>query len=269
MFKIKSYWAAAMLLVLSGLFGSCSGKATSDENQVAETASTVEVQNTQTLVAKFIAVYPNSQGAIFAFTGVDGQDYDFWESDTPAKGMEFMKDLAPNEVNPKFENILFEVTYVNAKKEFPSSEPGETVLRDVMHIVELKQIEEAPKVEGMTPKQFSPEEMMGLVFYGVEPFWDIQLKETHAEYRAPDMKGVLTIDYRRDENDATKAKLSEVMRYKGNNILEIRGFMKEKSMIITIKREACSDGMSDDMHPYSVEFVHGQWGTFRGCGRVK
>lgn len=265
MIKSKLHWAATLLLLLAVLFHSCSGKATS--NGEPETES-VLVQDTQTIVARFIAVYPNSQGTIFAFTGVDGQDYDFWESETPAKGMDFIRGLAPNEVNPKFDDILFEVIYIKAKKEFPSAVAGETVTRDVMHIVEIKQLDEAPKTAGITPKQYNVEELKGLIFYGVEPFWDIRLKDTHAEYRDPHLKGVINIYYSKDENDTSKPKLSEVIRDRGNNMVQITGVMKDSPVTFSIVRETCSDGMSDDLHPYSMEFVHGEWGVFKGCGRV-
>jgi len=269
MIKMKTCRVAAILIILAGILGSCSGKATSEDNLVAETVSSVTVQDTTTIVAKFNAVFANPHGAIYAFTGIDGQDYEFWESDTPAKGMEYIKNLATFEVKPGFDNIIFEVSYVNAKREFPTSPPHETVLKDVMQIVELKQIKEASKVEDIAPKQFTQDEMRRIIFFGVEPFWDIQLKVTHAEYRSPDIKGALIINYRRNENDASKAKLSEAMREIGSNALEITGIMKESPVTIRIKRETCSDGMSDDIHPYSVEFIHVQWGIFKGCGRVK
>jgi len=123
-------------------------------------------------------------------------------------------------------------------------------------------------VEVIAAKQFNAEELKGLVFYGVEPFWDIRLKDTHAEYRSLNMKGVLTIDYRKNEADTSKLKLSHAMRVKDNHVVEITGVMNHNSVTIRIVKEICSDGMSDYIRPYSVEFIHEQWGVFKGCGRI-
>lgn len=139
--------------------------------------------------------------------------------------------------------------------------------RDMLATEEIKQVD--IKNAKLPPTSlFTPELIKSIVVFGTEPFWDIKFKETHAEYNDPNFSSdIMKIYYRKDSDDQSRPKLSEVLKQVNNNTVEILCTMKNVPGKIVIKKEKCSDGMSDDSYPYSVEFKREKMNTFIGCGR--
>jgi uncharacterized membrane protein len=262
---------AAVLIVCIAALSACGKKADSsnEANVAADTANVVK-NDTKTMLAKFQVGVLNSSGAIYSFIDLDDNVFEFYETENIGKGMdEFMQGIKPNVWDPKFEKILFEVTYNTQPKQFYNGSTGDYDTREVLAIVEIKQVDaknaELPKPTSL----FTPELIKSIMVFGTEPFWDIKFKETHAEYNDPHLKGVLKIYYRKDYDDNSRPKLSEVLRHKNRNTVEILCTMKDLAGSIVITKQQCSDGMSDENYDYAVEFILEEWGTFKGCGSAK
>jgi uncharacterized lipoprotein YbaY len=96
----------------------------------------------------------------------------------------------------------------------------------------------------------------GIVFRGVgnEPGWFVEVDEGNA----PTMRA--TLDYGERTVEVTGATpLSSTYGYAGKTA-------DGTPVVLRIKREACSDGMSDERYPASAELKVGEQ-AYRGCGR--
>jgi len=96
----------------------------------------------------------------------------------------------------------------------------------------------------------------GIVFRGVgnEPGWFVEVGQGNA----PTMRA--TLDYGERKVEVTGATpLSSTYGYGGKTA-------DGTLVVLRIKREACSDGMSDERYPASAELKVGEQ-TYRGCGR--
>ena len=96
----------------------------------------------------------------------------------------------------------------------------------------------------------------GIVFRGVgnEPGWFVEVEQGNA----PTMRA--TLDYGERKVEVTGATpLSSTYGYGGKTA-------DGTLVVLRIKREACSDGMSDERYPASAELKVGDQ-AYRGCGR--
>ncbi|MBX2975390.1 MAG: hypothetical protein KF721_04595 [Ignavibacteriaceae bacterium] len=217
-------------------------------------------QELTTITAKFDAVYTNSNGAIFSFTDKEGKSYDFWETGENVEGLEFTRSLQPNYIDPKFDNILFEVTYTTRKKEFylSGSEVGE--LRDVLSIVSVKELK--------ADLNISVEDILRMQLSGTEPFWSIKFKEDYAEFFTPDNIDGVKIFYKIESGNKAKPKLKDVVKNVDKLAVEILGTLKGERIKIKIKREKCSDDMSDEIFSFSAEVLMSKSTKLNGCGKI-
>ncbi len=89
-----------------------------------------------------------------------------------------------------------------------------------------------------------------LTLLGTEPFWNIEISGSSADYSSPEMP------------DGTPF---EVERFAGNNGLGYSGELSGRAMQIAITPGECSDGMSDRSYPFTATVT---WGddTLYGCG---
>lgn len=95
----------------------------------------------------------------------------------------------------------------------------------------------------------------GLTLLGVEPFWDITLSDTNLVLSQPSEES-LWFEYNRINisNDGVE--------------IEASGSEPHETIYITFSEGSCSDGMSDNTHPYRASLVY-KGNTFEGCGRWK
>jgi len=93
-------------------------------------------------------------------------------------------------------------------------------------------------------------------FGGTEPFWSIKFYKDKAVYS--------------DYPGAEKITLSYEVKEINNENYIIDAYDKEdsESYFILIKKEACTDGMSDNTYPYSIE-IKRDTRILYGCGWQK
>ena len=78
------------------------------------------------------------------------------------------------------------------------------------------------------------------------------------------------IYYKKTYSDNSKPKLSEVIKSGSENSIEFQGSLETgDGTKFTIKKESCSDGMSDHTYPFAIELMFDEAGVLNGCGRIK
>ncbi len=88
---------------------------------------------------------------------------------------------------------------------------------------------------------------------GTEPFWSFSLDRGSFGYTTPDIPAPRT---------------AMVARQGANGALVISGSFAGQPLKATIRRERCSDGMSDRAYPMAVTLtIEGQ--TLAGCGQPR
>lgn len=266
--KISIY---ALSISLSILLFACNNTAdknseNTDSTKISENNTTENVENVEKnnenaffrIKAKFDMVVPNSRGAWFLFTDENGESYEFYAIDSPQKLREITRGLMPNEPSPKFENIWFEVEYNMQTIAFYDGGTGDETMAE-----EVKVITSIAEVGGgntSTASKLTFEQIQNAKFFGImESYWLLEFKSDHVEYT----NGL--------DGETSKAYYTENPKFKqvSDNQLEIRfTFDLDKGYIssATITKEACSDGMSDKTHDYSITV---QWEDRKdnGCGR--
>ena len=127
------------------------------------------------------------------------------------------------------------------------------------NLVEFRMVRVPGEGEAPPPAANSPWEeakARGIVFRGVgnEPGWFVEVEPGNA----PTMRA--TLDYGKRKVEVTRATpLSSTYGYGGETA-------DGTLVVLGIKREACSDGMSDERYPASAELKVGEQ-AYRGCGR--
>lgn len=86
---------------------------------------------------------------------------------------------------------------------------------------------------------------------GTEPFWSVQVRDGTLTYSTPDMPDGLTVP-------ATKRRSDDAMIYSAT--------IDGKPLELEVKRQTCSDGMSDTVYPLAVIRRIGP-DVQRGCAR--
>ncbi len=116
------------------------------------------------------------------------------------------------------------------------------------------------------PKGIELNELKTLKFFGVEPGWTLTFKDDHMiyteGYEGEDIKMLYYGDL--DGSNQRLKQLSE----REVQVRLVPEMAKDKAYIwtATIKKEDCSDGMSDNTYPYSIS-IDVEEGTKTGCGR--
>lgn len=125
------------------------------------------------------------------------------------------------------------------------------------------------KNKKQTPDALSVDDLKNAIFFGTEPNWTLKFTEDYAEYIP--MEGQTTkMYYKKNYGDRTKNKLSDVIVVVSETTLEVQANADSGGGInLTVKKEACSDGMSDNTYPYSLSIMIDEVGEQKGCGRVK
>jgi len=136
----------------------------------------------------------------------------------------------------------------------------------------ISQLESANKSAVKKPTETKGEmavrnfELKKLIFFGTEPFWDMKFKTDFAEYSNSDGT-YLKLSYS-PKADA-QSTLPDAVKMLSENELQITTYENGKKLQITIKKESCSDGMSDESYAYSISLAwESDNNTLFGCGRV-
>jgi len=226
----------------------------------------------QTMKARFKKYMFGDNGATYIFVDETGNEWELKEhGDT--ENTDFAGTLKPNTIYPEFDHQWFEVTWEKRKLQYHSTEEG-AVTSDkktpVLLSVQKIDGEEPPKAEAPA---ITFEDLQNAVFFGTEPFWSIKFRNSGMYYQSgPDQEKEL-FNYMVTSGNETPVKaLSE--KAVQVNVWPAKNGTDSYKWHITIRKEPCSDGMSEKTYPYSIEINRkdadgsdsGQIGI--GCGRI-
>ena len=222
-----------------------------ENGENTEVVEDVSVNSETTIIkVKFEMVYLATDGAWYSFVDENEKDYSFFD-DGNQQVRDMFSDVKPNAYADQYANIWFEVEYQTQTLKHYDGSIAEYVNRDVEVITSIKKISDnsTSSTSGITF-----EDVIATTFGGTEPFWSIKFTQANAKYTACIGNPEITLVY-------------EVKEPNGNSFsITANDHENMETYFITIKKETCTDGMSDNLYPYSIEIKTD--GIQYGCGWV-
>lgn len=123
---------------------------------------------------------------------------------------------------------------------------------------------------GNESNRINPNDLVNIVFFGTEPFWNLDFSETAINFK-PMTGEQISMWYARNGKNFNN-QLQGAGEYDSNNNLVLTGISGNSFATITISNKECNDGMSDNIYPYSISIEWYNEETtppLKGCGRVK
>lgn len=243
-----------------------------DNQSESEQKVTSSKSANQPMKARFKKYMLGDGGATYIFVDESGKEWELKEhGDT--EDTDFAGSLKPNTLYPEFENQWFEVTWDKRKTQhYSTGEGAVTSDKKTPVLLSVKKIdrEEPPKAEAPA---ITFEDLQNAVFFGTEPFWSIKFRNNGMYYQSgPDQEKEL-YNYMVPSGSETpvKALSEETVQI---NVWPAKNGPDSYKWHITIRKEPCSDGMSENTYPYSIEINRKdadgsdseQIGI--GCGRI-
>ncbi|MBW4554699.1 MAG: hypothetical protein KME59_01940 [Trichormus sp. ATA11-4-KO1] len=96
--------------------------------------------------------------------------------------------------------------------------------------------------------------------FGTEPFWSVNIRQSGIIYSSLSSDEKQTFSYVTPL--AADGRLPDTVR-----VYRLQDKDKDNSMLIIRKVDACSDGMSDNLYPYSALFIQGDM-VLEGCAEL-
>lgn len=235
------------------------------ESETSENTESTEASETpadaKTVKAKFDMRIANTAGEHYLFIDESGTELDLFPADN-VKGMDFVKSLRPNTNDNDYNGKWFEITYRERMEQYKGSGPKMKKL----YLLEAKPA--SGKSASTTTGGISPSKLKNISFGGVEPYWSLVLKEDYAEY-TPMGENTKKMYYKKSYGDRSKPKLSDALVKKSGTHAEIQAELDGHPINLSIRKEKCSDGMSDNEYSFSIVMMFAEAGAQQGCGRIK
>ncbi len=235
------------------------------ENQVDEATEGVEISkaNTQTIQAKFDKLVAGTDGAVYVFRDKNGKTYEFFRV-KETKGLEFTKDIDPLNPTDAYDNVWFKVTFESRELEFFDGGTGENVKRTELVILQAERL----NAQNTGEAGIMAAEVKNAIFFGTEPNWTIKFYDSYAEYE-PMGEAKKKLTYLSAGSKSDNAGIEEALQHIASNEVTISVNSPNGEATITVKRENCNDGMSENTYPYSIVFKTKGSSPKKGCGRIK
>ncbi len=209
----------------------------------------------KTIKAQFEMMVANTSGTFVVFKDKEGEST-WYRTTKEADELDFAVTLRPGDKNNKYNGKWYELTYEVRTEE----RAGDKQKRP--YILKAKPISAPPK-----PPKWNAQTLKKLKFFGSEPNWTLVLKETHAEYTPMGEETKRIVFDQAPSKD--KSTLSAHTKDNQNDILEVSGNLFGSVPVkIMIKKESCSDGMSDNTYPYAARLEFEDKKAYEGCGRL-
>ncbi len=120
-----------------------------------------------------------------------------------------------------------------------------------------------------TASSITAGELEKVLFSGVEPPWTVQLKKHHVIYTEGFDGKEQFFSYTEPEPQYEDMSLEDAIRVVGENEIKIIATHGSDIINITVKKGACSDGMSDNTYPYEITYQPEGKKARKACGIVK
>lgn len=117
----------------------------------------------------------------------------------------------------------------------------------------------AEQIRPVARRQYK--KFMPVAFFGVEPAWKVTLQDETFTFERISMGG--------GDNEATVFTITEIRQIDdGGLFVGARAAGNQQGAYLEIKKETCSDGMSNNEYPYSVR-ISGNNMQYHGCGQIR
>lgn len=270
------------VLLFSFFVYSCQNASNETENQADDATTQTDADNvvgsenqdinknkesgieSKTLIADFEMLIASTGGTYYRFVDETGEEWDFYH-DQSVEILEFAMSLQPGSTDHKYYHKTFELTY----EEREITRKNETKILPVITEARELTADEVAKQKSASVNIITVSEIKDAVFFGTEPFWDMQFYDTYVEKGDP--SGNKIRFYYVAEGKSGKVKLSEAIKpftEKGVRI-DVTDESEGAVAAIAIINESCNDGMSENIYPYSFVFEWEDGGGWTGCGRKK
>lgn len=247
------------VLFLSVVLFSCNNGENNEKTENSDSTVVENVEDTEnvsdnseiiTIKAKFDVVTFGTDGAWMEFVDENEKYYSFFD-DGNESVHNTLPDIEPNVTSN--DNTWYEIKYQTKTIQFYDGGTGKDVDRNIDVIVSIKKIDNN---SSSSTNNITLNDIIATTFGGTEPFWSIKFNQTGAKYSAYVGAPEITLVY-------------EIKESNGNTFsITANDHENMESFFITIKKETCSDGMSEKSYPYSIEIKKDN-GTLYGCGWQK
>lgn len=245
-------------------------KTESDSNSENSTnEETKFVSEQKTINGQFLMVALSTDGAIYLVNDENGNEYDFYDRNPEAKGLDFLNGYNGNEPLDALENDWFEITYENRMLEFYDGSIAEYFDREELVIIEVKSTQ-APLNKSKSDN-LSFEIIKSLDVNGTEPFWAISLYEEYAIFNSPEISDLKLYYLVKFDEDMGFCSLVDAIEPQKDGSVTLRLQEEGTSDItkLTISKGECSDGMSENKYDYTVLYQWNDNHGFQGCGNTR
>lgn len=233
-----------------------------NENEAKENIK-ISKANTQTIQAKFDKLVPGTDGAIYIFRDENGKTYQFY-SVNETEGLEFTTNIDPLNPTNEFDNVWFKVTYEKRELEFFDGGTGENVKRNELVIIKAERLD----AQSTSRASITAADLTNAIFFGTEPNWTIKFYDNYVQYE-PMGKAKEKLIYISASGKSGNNSIEDVLQTVSDNAIAITVKSPKGKAEITVKKEACNDGMSDNSYPYSITLKTKGQSAKKGCGRIK
>lgn len=130
-----------IIVAIALLLLACTETKKNDENKKdVENKTTVIEYPVEKATVMFEMFYTSDRGAILLFTDDDGNDYEFYEGDSNAEGIDFFHNSEPNVSADEFSDVRFDIEYQTQACQFYDGSIAEYFEKEIPVLVSIKRL---------------------------------------------------------------------------------------------------------------------------------
>jgi len=232
-----------------------------DDSNISDDVNVTDDDVLVAIRAQFNGIVLGSDGGHIMFRGDDGNEYDFFD-DGNQQVHNVFADVDPSNPNDMTHlDEWYNITYKQTTKSFYDGGSGQNVDRDVLVIITIEPANGAISTGG--GNAITLQTLTNTTFFGTENdiSWTLKFNNDKIIFTPTLGEDAYDVFYYYDKISCFTSISDDEVQIKATPNVD-KGFI----WTITIKREPCSDGMSDNSYPYSINI---QWedAVGSGCGR--
>ncbi|WP_462319028.1 hypothetical protein [Marinilabilia sp.] len=241
---------------------------TTEENNAEEMSSAKAVQEsgTKTIRAQFEMMVANTAGTFVVFKAPGDEEGVWYRIARETDDLDFAMGLRPGDRNSEYSGEWYEITYEMRTENRKGREQERPFILSAREVGQ-----DSP--DNATEPAITFEDLQNAIFFGTEPFWSIEFKNGHMFYQDGPGQEKKIYNYVVESGNSTPVKAIS------DNAVQVKAWpaingTDSYQWHIIIRKEPCSDGMSDNTYPYSIEInwedteESGSGEIGKGCGRI-
>ncbi|PWD99338.1 hypothetical protein [Marinilabilia rubra] len=239
-----------------------------DKNSSDELLSATQVKETGsiTIRAQFEMMVANTAGTFVVFKAPDDEEGVWYRIADETNDLDFAMGLRPGDSDSEYSGKWYEITYEMRTENRKGRE------QERPFILSAREVGKGGTDNAPQPA-ITFEDLKNAIFFGTEPFWSVEFKNSHMFYQDGPGQEKKRYNYVVESGISSPVKAISENAVQVNVWPAINGTDSYQRHII-IRKEPCSDGMSDNTYPYSIEInredteENGSGEIGKGCGRI-